>query len=256
MTGHRKAGAREVICHAKSAKRSTPGKKHVPKKRPKDDVAKSKVKQAKPKQQQASKTKRVRLKVKTQGGSLGTSVEEEEDDDLDSGGTSDSDSSSSDSDSDSSSSSSSSASAALPDAKVTDGHVPEPEASRSAVASRVAELSTPSRASFGVAQSPPRLQGTTFKAPIASTTSKASLNPRKMNKDVGIRVAVVGDGWGGIVSKVGGNGGVGGYEAVVTEADDLTFTVVAVGCWEETHVLRACCIPVGEKDAPKAATAD
>lgn len=243
MTGHRKAGAREVICHAKSAKRSTPGKKHVPKKRPKDDVAKSKVKQAKPKQQQASKTKRVRLKVKTQGGSLGTSVEEEEeDDDLDSGGTSDSDSSSSDSDSDSSSSSSSSASAALPDAKVTDGHVPEPEASRSAVASRVAELSTPSRASFGVAD--------------ASTTSKASLNPRKMNKDVGIRVAVVGDGWGGIVSKVGGNGGVGGYEAVVTEADDLTFTVVAVGCWEETHVLRACCIPVGEKDAPKAATAD
>lgn len=55
-------------------------------------------------------------------------------------------------------------------------------------------------------------------------------------KELGQRVAVAGDGWGN---------GEGGYEAVVTEADDLTFTVISVNTWEETHVLRSCCIPVG-----------
>jgi len=55
-------------------------------------------------------------------------------------------------------------------------------------------------------------------------------------KEMGSRVAVIGDGWGN---------GNGGYQAVVTEADDLTFTVVMVdsaGRWEETHVLKTCCI--------------
>lgn len=55
-------------------------------------------------------------------------------------------------------------------------------------------------------------------------------------KEMGYCVAVVGDGWGN---------GDGGYQATVTEADDLTFTVVRVdsaGRWEETHVLKSCCI--------------
>jgi len=55
-------------------------------------------------------------------------------------------------------------------------------------------------------------------------------------KEQGHCVAVIGDGWGN---------GQGGYQAIVTEADDLTFTVVMVdsaGRWEETHVLKSCCI--------------
>mmetsp|Transcript_78320 Transcript_78320/g.151251 ORF Transcript_78320/g.151251 Transcript_78320/m.151251 type:complete len:97 (+) Transcript_78320:385-675(+) len=39
--------------------------------------------------------------------------------------------------------------------------------------------------------------------------------------------------------------GNGRYQAIVTGADDLTFTVVMVdsaGRWEETHVLKSCCI--------------
>mmetsp|Transcript_8702 Transcript_8702/g.18466 ORF Transcript_8702/g.18466 Transcript_8702/m.18466 type:complete len:340 (-) Transcript_8702:107-1126(-) len=61
-----------------------------------------------------------------------------------------------------------------------------------------------------------------------------TLRPREM----GQHVAVVGDGWGG---------GTGGYEAVITEADELTFTVIAISGearWKETHVLRQCCIAV------------
>merc|ERR1712060_425924 len=63
----------------------------------------------------------------------------------------------------------------------------------------------------------------------------------------GQRVAVVGDGWGS---------GTGGYEAMVTEADRLTFTVVAVNDskWQEMHVLQEHCIPLAEKAfAPVAA---
>jgi len=55
-------------------------------------------------------------------------------------------------------------------------------------------------------------------------------------KERGHGVAVIGDGWGN---------GHGGYQAIITEADDLTFTVVMVdsaGRWEETHVLKSCCI--------------
>mmetsp|Transcript_55412 Transcript_55412/g.110137 ORF Transcript_55412/g.110137 Transcript_55412/m.110137 type:complete len:517 (-) Transcript_55412:189-1739(-) len=55
-------------------------------------------------------------------------------------------------------------------------------------------------------------------------------------KEQGRCVAVIGNGWGD---------GDGGYQAIVTEADDLTFTVVMVdsaGRWEETHVLKSCCI--------------
>lgn len=62
-----------------------------------------------------------------------------------------------------------------------------------------------------------------------------TLNPLQQ----GQRVAVIGDGWGG---------GEEGYEAVVTEADNFTFTVVAVSgnnTWTEFHVLRKHCIPLG-----------
>eukprot|EP00928_Gymnodinium_smaydae_P078717 TRINITY_DN6280_c0_g1_i1.p1 TRINITY_DN6280_c0_g1~~TRINITY_DN6280_c0_g1_i1.p1 ORF type:complete len:640 (+),score=197.17 TRINITY_DN6280_c0_g1_i1:58-1977(+) len=69
-----------------------------------------------------------------------------------------------------------------------------------------------------------------------------TLRPREL----GQRVVVVGDGWGQ---------GTGGYEAVITEADDSTFTVISVGGWEETHVLRSCCVPVaaGATSSPSSA---
>merc|ERR1712190_513154 len=54
---------------------------------------------------------------------------------------------------------------------------------------------------------------------------------------------------------MGGNGD-GGYEAVVTEADDITFTVVSVTTWEETHVLRSCCFPVNEGGASRASNSE
>jgi len=60
----------------------------------------------------------------------------------------------------------------------------------------------------------------------------------------GRRVAVVGDGWGG-----GGDGDAPGYEAMIIEADDLSFTVVALSGpmkWQETHVLQEHCIEVSD----------
>merc|ERR1712008_457802 len=54
----------------------------------------------------------------------------------------------------------------------------------------------------------------------------------------GLRVAVIGDGWGQGLGKSG-------YEAIITEADDFTYTVVALGgdCpWTETHVLQQYCL--------------
>jgi len=58
----------------------------------------------------------------------------------------------------------------------------------------------------------------------------------------GQRVLVSGDGWGG--------GGTSKYEAIVTEADDFTFTVVAVaGSWAETHVLQKHCVAVQGESA-------
>jgi hypothetical protein len=56
----------------------------------------------------------------------------------------------------------------------------------------------------------------------------------------GLRVAVVGDGWGGKDA---------GYEAIVTEADDYTFTVIATTGdhqWAESHVLKEHCIFLSE----------
>lgn len=75
------------------------------------------------------------------------------------------------------------------------------------------------------------------------------LQARKLGHELapleqGQRVAVVGDGWGA---------GVGGYEAVVTESDNFTYTVVSIGGdeskWEETHVLKENCITVGQPES-------
>ncbi|CAJ1385932.1 unnamed protein product [Effrenium voratum] len=59
-----------------------------------------------------------------------------------------------------------------------------------------------------------------------------TLQPRQQ----GCRVRVAGDGWGGPGDS---------YEAIITEADSSTFTVVAVSgpsTWKETHVLQDCCV--------------
>lgn len=63
---------------------------------------------------------------------------------------------------------------------------------------------------------------------------------------LGRRVVVVGDGWGA--------GGPGGYEAVVTEADHKTYTVIAVSgakAWMETHVLQEHCVLVSSTEHVK-----
>lgn len=60
----------------------------------------------------------------------------------------------------------------------------------------------------------------------------------------GQRVTVIGDGWGGPGAD---------YEAVVTEADYSTFTVVAVSgpdAWKETHVLKEHCRLIAEAPQP------
>lgn len=63
----------------------------------------------------------------------------------------------------------------------------------------------------------------------------------------GQRVAVVGDGWGGDA------GPYGGYEAMVTEADYLTYTIISLGgpmAWKETHVLKSCCVILADSAEP------
>lgn len=60
-----------------------------------------------------------------------------------------------------------------------------------------------------------------------------TLRPAQM----GQRVAVIGDGWGQALE--------GGYEAIVTEADHYTYSVVALSGdspWSETHVLKSYCV--------------
>lgn len=71
---------------------------------------------------------------------------------------------------------------------------------------------------------------------------------------LGQRVVVIGDGWGGRIG-TGTTGKGGGYEAVVTEADERTLTVIPVsgeGAWRETHVLKEFCIPVVESTSSAA----
>eukprot|EP00928_Gymnodinium_smaydae_P056438 TRINITY_DN39822_c0_g1_i1.p1 TRINITY_DN39822_c0_g1~~TRINITY_DN39822_c0_g1_i1.p1 ORF type:complete len:474 (-),score=37.90 TRINITY_DN39822_c0_g1_i1:142-1563(-) len=61
----------------------------------------------------------------------------------------------------------------------------------------------------------------------------------------GHRVVVIGGGWGGSEPMI--NGFCSGYEAIVTEADMRTYTVVATSgtnVWQETHVLQKYCVPV------------
>lgn len=71
--------------------------------------------------------------------------------------------------------------------------------------------------------------------PTASTLGH-TLSPAQQ----GLRVAVVGDGWGGRE---------GGYEALVTEADHYTFTVIHKQSWIESHVLKENCIFLAEEEA-------
>jgi len=62
----------------------------------------------------------------------------------------------------------------------------------------------------------------------------------------GLRVAVVGDGWGQGLGKSG-------YEAIITEADDFTYTVVSLSgpCpWTETHVLKQYCVLLDSQVSP------
>lgn len=85
---------------------------------------------------------------------------------------------------------------------------------------------------------------------VDEDSARKALGHELSPQERGQRVAVVGDGWGG---------GEGGYEAIVTEADESTFTVIPVTGdmqWQETHVLKQHCIglcsaAVGEQ--PKAA---
>merc|ERR1719296_171125 len=72
---------------------------------------------------------------------------------------------------------------------------------------------------------------------IIRSTIGHDLGPLEMGRTVKVR----GDGWGA---------GTGEYEAIVTEADVLTFTVIrqqGVKNWEETHVLKEHCELVAEQ---------
>lgn len=122
-------------------------------------------------------------------------------------------------------------------------------ASSSGAPATVANVATPARRGRGASskgqgasssEKGERRVGVQRGRPAAGCSLKSAghtLRPAQL----GHRVAVVGDGWGG---------GSGGYEAVVTEADRHTFTVIAVSgpdAWKETHVLQDCCIPLAQK---------
>eukprot|EP00927_Polykrikos_kofoidii_P066186 TRINITY_DN61834_c0_g1_i1.p1 TRINITY_DN61834_c0_g1~~TRINITY_DN61834_c0_g1_i1.p1 ORF type:complete len:391 (-),score=43.28 TRINITY_DN61834_c0_g1_i1:210-1382(-) len=73
-----------------------------------------------------------------------------------------------------------------------------------------------------------------------------SLRPPQMGQSV----VVIGDGWGQ---------GTSGYEAVITEADFHTFTVVSVSGespWTETHALRRYCIVLENRPLTRGTTAN
>jgi len=72
--------------------------------------------------------------------------------------------------------------------------------------------------------------------PVKHTMQK--LGGSMAAQDLGQQVAVIGDGWGS---------GAGGYAAVITDADEYTYTVISTGGanpWQETHVLKDQCIIV------------
>lgn len=97
---------------------------------------------------------------------------------------------------------------------------------------RLTGKQTPNRASDTAASSSASELRLSADSPVVGH----SLQPQQQ----GQRINVLGDGW-------GGNGP--GYEAVVTEADHDTFTVIAVSgpeLWRETHVRREFCTPVVE----------
>lgn len=101
---------------------------------------------------------------------------------------------------------------------------------------------TPQRVGVGVGSLPACSQV----CAVANATSNAekmltvighTLKPREL----GYRVAVIGDGWGQ---------GVGVYKAVVIEADKYTYTVIALNGnspWSEAHVLKKYCTLLHEE---------
>jgi len=75
----------------------------------------------------------------------------------------------------------------------------------------------------------------------ATTALRTCLGHSLSPPELGRQVEVIGDGWGG---------GSSSYLATVTEADDLTFTVIRLSgpeAWQETHVLREHCHLVEEE---------
>jgi len=88
----------------------------------------------------------------------------------------------------------------------------------------------------------PSVQSVPAPKAAAAAPQSAKKRARRMESQgteqnrIGFRVLVQGDGWGS---------GTGEYLATVTEADELTYTVIfqaATNTWEETHVLRENCI--------------
>lgn len=78
------------------------------------------------------------------------------------------------------------------------------------------------------------------KSSVEQSPGASSMGHTLQPPQQGLRVAVVGDGWGDRD---------GGYEAVVTEADHYTFTVIATSGkhpWTENHVLKENCIFLSE----------
>lgn len=121
--------------------------------------------------------------------------------------------------------------------------------SASVLACSFADVSDTSASSLAACPAPPTCgfhgKGTVrpLKEDPEMAQLRAALRHTLCPKQRGQLVAVVGDGWGH---------GRGGYEAIVTESDELTFTVVRVSgeeAWTETHVLKEFCIPVGHATA-------
>jgi len=93
--------------------------------------------------------------------------------------------------------------------------------------------------------------GASASASASASTSAPELSPSAAGHTLrpaqqGMRVAVIGDGWGS---------GSGGYEAIITEADSHTYTLVSLFgpmAWKETHVLKQYTIPLSHSaNAPK-----
>eukprot|EP00747_Dinoflagellata_sp_TGD_P061152 gnl/TRDRNA2_/TRDRNA2_152386_c1_seq1.p1 gnl/TRDRNA2_/TRDRNA2_152386_c1~~gnl/TRDRNA2_/TRDRNA2_152386_c1_seq1.p1 ORF type:complete len:482 (+),score=110.89 gnl/TRDRNA2_/TRDRNA2_152386_c1_seq1:156-1448(+) len=128
---------------------------------------------------------------------------------------------------------------------------PATPASRPSASSRSGEKAprpSPSRVEADPAEKRRRTAAPDAPEVRAEDMQRAALGHKLRPQERGQRVVVVGDGWGG--------GGKKGYEAIVTEADDFTFTVVSTGGdtpWTETHVLKEHCVMLRDQQTPAAA---